>query len=218
MWKLTHIPDLSLDIGSGGYVFLIAGGYEYYLNLKKKKHGFLSFILLGLGVYILISSRFSWWRLLLILVIAFSKESFAGLAVGGVMIIDLLSKVMRYYPEIYISMAKNNWVALLLLSFSLILFMQYSVLKERDLKTNSMYFRKNGYWVFVIALYGALLFVGLKYRYSGLQNPWNIPFIDMVKEFVDKYNLILLGLWGIGLSIVWSVRENVLRRLKNGTQ
>ena len=88
LWKLTHMPELTIDMGFWGYIFMIAGVYIYWLNLKRKKHYFISIAVLGLGIYLLISTGFNWWKLLFILCVSFSMGRVSGMACLGVMIVD----------------------------------------------------------------------------------------------------------------------------------
>jgi len=214
IWKLTHMPEFALDIGFWGYVFLIAGGYEYWLNLKKKEHNFLSFAILCVGIYLLISTGFSWWKLLLVFGVSFSTGSFSGLVFLGVFIVDILARIMTHYPQMYESMQEYKWLPIFFLSFSGILFLQCIVLKERDVKTNSMYFKKNIYWIVVLVLYGLILINGLQFKYMGMQNLFNFAMLDVWYKFASTYDLISLGLSGVGLSAGWMIREKVLKRIE----
>ena len=183
----------------------------YWLSLRKKKHTGLSLVMLCFGVSLLFFKEFAWWKLVLVIGISLSTESFAGVAAGGVVIVDVLSQVMQRYSMIYVTMKEFNWIALLLLSFATVLFIQYLFLGERDLKMYYMYFKRKRYWVMVCAIYGMLLLSGLVYRYMEEWKTLDFWLLSAWKEMAGRYNLILLGLCGVGVSAGWLVREKVLR-------
>lgn len=215
-WKTTHMPELILDISIGGYVFLALGGYTYWLNLRKKEHSFLTFMLLCFGIYLLISTGFSWWKLLLVLGVAFSTGTLSGLISIGVLLADIVARMMQHYPQIYEAMQQYKWLSLLFLSFSCVLLFQYMLLEERDIKSNRMLFKKNIYWLVVLLIYGLLLINGLQFKYMGIQNISHFAMLDVWNEFASTYDLLSLGACGVGLSAGWMIREKVLKKLDGG--
>lgn len=226
MWKLTHEPGLSLGIGIPGYLFLAAGGYQYWLNLQKRENKLLSNMMLGLGIYLLATEGFSWGRLLFLAGVVLSQESFSGFACGGVLIVDLMSRFMDRYPEIYENLQFCRWTVVLLLSFSCVLFVQYSLVKQHDLKTGRLYFERYRYWLSVICCYGAILLNGLVVKFfhvrfflnlGGMRGLFRFKLLQMLLYWTDiteKYDFLRVGFFGIVLSVLWAVREIVLKKLR----
>lgn len=217
LWKLTHMPEMTMEMDFGAYIFLIAGGWIYWLNLKRKKHYFISIATLGLGIYLLISTGFNWWKFLCILGVAFSGGSFSGLVCMGVIIVDVLSRIILKNPQIYMDMQPYNWTSLLFLSFSFVLLIQYKAFKERDIRVSTIDVRKNIYWIIVVGVYVIVLINGLQQKYMGISIThieWLDQFNYYVYKFRDYYNCIWLGMGGLVLSGGWLIRENVLKRIK----
>ena len=77
-----------------------------------------------------------------------------------------------------------------------------------------MYFKKNIYWIVVLVLYGLILINGLQFKYMGMQNLFNFAMLDVWYKFASTYDLISLGLSGVGLSAGWMIREKVLKRIE----
>lgn len=227
MWKLTHKPGLSLGIGIAGYLFLAAGGYKYWLSLQKRENRFLSYVILGLAVFLLVAEGFSWWRLLFLAGVVLSSESFSGLACGGVLIVDLTSRFMNRYPEIYGSLQSYRWTSVLLLTFSGALFLQYTLVKQHDLKTGRWYFKEGRYWLTVNCCYGSILLSGLLLKYfdvrpllslKGMRGLCRFKLVQLGLYWLDmteKYEFFWIGLFGIVLSALWVVRGIVLKKLRN---
>ena len=215
LWKLTHVPELVTDINIWGYIFLALSGYVFWLNLKNKEHNILSILILGLGIYLLVSTGFALWKLLLVLGVTFSSESFAGLVAIGGIIVDLISRLMQVNPQICDYMQRYKWISIVFLSFAGVLFFQYNLLKERDIKTNSMYFKKNSYWIFIIVLYGCLFLNGIVVKNTWSYNVWGFDWLDIWNQIGMEYNFTMLGLGGLALSFIWVVREFVLKKLKS---
>ncbi len=216
MWKLTHMPELALDIGFGEYAFLLAGGYIYWLNLKKKKHYVTTIVVLIFGVLLLILTGFNWWKLLFILCVSFSMGSVSGMACLGVLIVDLISRIMMSNSQLYISMQQYNWVALLFFSFSVFLLLQYETYKLRDIKLAKLDCRKNFYWIIVMGLYAMILLNGLVYLNNHVVVcgiAWLDKISNLFYQFRNMYNCILLGICGIGLSGGWMIREKILKKM-----
>lgn len=214
LWKLTHMPELVMDINIWGYIFFALSGYAFWLNLKKKEHNFLSIVILGIGIYLLLSTRFTWWKLLLVLGVTFSSESFVGVVAVGGIIVDLVSRLMQGYPQIYDYTQQYKWGSVVLLSFSCVLFFQYSLLKERDIKTNSMYFKKNAYWIFIVVLYGYFFLNGVVAKNAWSYNVLGFEWLDIWNQIGMEYNFTMLGLGGLALSLIWVVREFVLKKME----
>ena len=110
-------------------------------------------------------------------------------------------------------MKEYNWVALLLLSFAIVLMFQCFLLDDRDLEMKRKYFKKKVYWGLVFVIYGALLLSGLMHEYQGGREVLVGRVFVIWNEMMENYNMTLLGLLGMGMSGGWIVREKVLGRL-----
>lgn len=212
LWKLTHVPQLVLNIGIFGYAFVIACGYKYYLDLKNRDTFFLSFIVLGLGICFSVSTGFVWWKLIIVLVVSYFTGSISGLFSIGVFVVDILSRIMNHYPQIYFNIQQYRWMAVLLLSLSLVLLFQYTILNERDIQIMRMYFGKNEYWIIILIMYGSIFINGVQYRYMGTVNELFSRWFNVWPELVEKYDLFLIGICGMGFCTVWVIREKVLKK------
>ena len=213
LWKMTHMPELILNIGTWGYLFLGVSGFVYWLNLKKKAHSFLSVMHLGLGIAFLSSTGVNWWKLLFVLGMSISTGGFVGLGSIGVIVVDLVSKLMQQYPQIYSSMEEYKWMSALFLSFALVLCLQYTGLIERCLKIER-FFKNNIYWTCILSVYGVVFLNGLVNQNREYQDQFPIAWLNLWNAISREYNFVLLGACGILMSIGWIIRENVLRKHK----
>ena len=209
-WKLTYMPELSLGIGIFGYIFLMLGVYKYWLNLKNKANEILSFVILGIGIYLLVSTGFTWLKLAIVLGITFSTESLSGLLSIGIAIVEIISRMMQFYPQIYESMQPYKWIAIVGFSFSFALFFEYVLLKERDMEINPFILYKERYWKVVIVLYLALLINGLRCLYCGVQDVFEIPWITIGNGCFRINDSLYIGLVGVGLGLGWIIRKKML--------
>ena len=214
LWKLTHMPDLSLDIGIWGYLFLAGGGFIYWQNMKRKEHIIASILVIVLGAVEVFTSGFVWWKLLIVLGIAFSDGSFAGLASGGILIIDIIGKFIGKYPDVYERMHPYNWLAILLLSFAWVLFHQRALLKDRSIRANHHFFKGNRFWIIRIATYTMFAILGFTYRYMGYREYFDWPLMDRVASFLDSHNVFFIGIGGIVLCLIWMLREYFVKKMQ----
>lgn len=211
LWKLAHMPELTMDIGICGYLFIIVCGCKYWLGLKNKENGIFSRWVLGLGIVVLISTGFTWWKIVLILGATIFEKSISGLVSIGMFIVTVLSKIMLKYPQIYDTMQSYKWVGIVFLSFSVVLLWYYLGLSLRTVKINKMYFWKNFYWICIFIIYGGSLFIGYQYKFWRGANVAYSNIFDGWIEFVEKYDLCWIGLCGIIFSSSWLIREKVLQ-------
>ena len=171
--KLTHMPNLVMDIGLWGYILLIVG-------------------------------------------IALFGGTIVGLACIGVVIVDLVTRLMNYYPNIYSNMEQYKWVTILLLSLSFILFMQHSVLTRREIKLKSWYYKLFAYWNFPVMMYGILLIMGLIMECVDISGMLENEIFKARYEIAVEYDFLKIGLFGTLISAGLLIREKFVKRFLNG--
>ena len=225
LWKMTHMPELTLNIGWLEYAFLFLGGVNCWLVLKKKDSSlrilpwWLSLIL---GIVILVTTEFTWWKLVFILLVILFDGTFSGVMVYGVFCIDILSKIMQNYSQIYDNMRPYNWVAILFLFFSAGLFMEHFMIANRNEEMNKFYSKRNIFWVIWVLNGGIVVLFDITFRtmidVESVVSVFDVPILKNFAWIVRNYNCMLLGLGNIVLGVGWVIREKVLSKMSVNIQ
>ena len=211
-WKLTFKPELAVDLSKMTYIFLALSVGKWVLKLFKKDVIFISMIILGAGIYLMVSSGFSWVKLLFLLCITFSSGDFAGIFAGTILTAAVVSFVTGQSQQILNNSQDYRWAAVTLLSLAAVMIIQYIVLQERDYIITSLYLKKDRYWLVVFMIYAALLLYGICTNgktadiYCGF-------FGERLTSELMTYDLRKVGAIGMGVSLVWIIRGKVLAAL-----
>lgn len=208
-WKLTMAPNLYINFSLWEYVFLLACLGKGVLKAFKKNVIFPSLILLGVGIYLMIGSGFSWIRLLLLLWMTFSSGTSSGYLSACLLIANFISLLQQ--SEIYAGYYYNeySWVAITLISIAAVLLYQYELLSMEDRKTVKLYYKKELYWIFIVAIYSLLLLSGITTNYAG-ERTYGILMGDWLPDFVFSFDRMMVGLYGLAFCIFWIGRERLL--------
>ncbi|MBQ7774691.1 MAG: serine/threonine protein kinase [Lachnospiraceae bacterium] len=211
VWKLAFMPTLPVELNVWMYIFLGLAATKGILKIMKESGSFLDDILCFGGIILVIATGFKWWKLILVLCIAGSTGTFAGVCAGVVLLLNFTYLLTQYQPAVLAAgtLADMKWIAILLLSWAMFMFLQIFLLSYRDQLVMNMYFKKNLYWVCIILIYVALIAYGWAFsqRYNILLDAiLSRPDI----KAVDDWGLIKVGVAGVILSLVWIVREKVL--------
>lgn len=104
----------------------------------------------------------------------------------------------------WVSLGEYSFVTILLWSLSAVLLFYHSVLKDRDKNVSDMYFRKNGYWLVVAAIYGT---IWMYISFPPLQELLTRLFGEGWLEQGRSWQLDLVAIGGIAFSLFWFCRE-----------
>lgn len=144
----------------------------------------------------------------------YKKGNTKPLGVAGCMsfVFGIIFLKLSHMPRFSAEMEQYKWLTVLLLSFSFILIMQWSVLRKRDINRDSGYYKFYAYWNFPILVYGLVLVAGIILQYVNMPELHNIEWYQARCEMAEKYDFFKLGLCGTVLSVGFMIREKVLRK------
>ncbi len=216
LWKLTLAPRMEIMLSFPEYLFLVGGVGKCVLKLMKKKHGFVSFGMLCIGLYLFFTHGFSWLMLILMLVTIFSGGISSSYICGGVLLANLLS-VMQKATGTYIEVnAGYSWIAVALLSISIILLYDYGLLLIMDSRKYfyKMYTKKL-YRIIWVCGYVSCLFIDISKGYCE-SLLLNVIGAELTYMFMN-INLFLVGVTGLLFFTFWIMRDKLSgERKKNG--
>lgn len=73
VWKVSFMPNLQVTFNVWEYIFytLCVGKTVFYLT--NKKTGFTNIVIFGVGLHLLISTGFTWWKFIFLFVLTFGR-------------------------------------------------------------------------------------------------------------------------------------------------
>ncbi|MBQ8804191.1 MAG: protein kinase [Tyzzerella sp.] len=199
--KLIYFPDMFIGFTQWEYVLLGLLILKAAMRFAKIDPTLFNFIILGVGIYSVFDSGFNWWKLLILLLIVFSKGVLAGAAAVTALVLNIVSIVTIYNNLSLVISGEYKWVAVLLLSLSLVLLYQYAALNSDDYKLKFMLFKRNVYWILVSITYGCCVVYGM-----ALNN-----------KYLQSLDLFKIGMFGLAFCAIWNVAERVwiLRKINS---
>lgn len=217
VWK-DSFPQLSPDFTGFSltismWIVLGISLYKGFWKLRNKETYILSYVLLGFMIFIMIKQGFSWWMLILAICLTFSSGTFSGLCAGITLLFMGMDKLRTIgYGVNLMAVGDCRWLAIAFLSLSAVLFMQYFVLEERDLKNDKGIFTHNIYWLMLMIIYLSLLVAdwSLHSRGSWL---WEKMIGSGMADYIRNIGLFRIGVFGATFCMIWIVREKLLIKL-----
>lgn len=208
VWKLSFMPNLQATFNAWGYIFCILCIGQTIFHLMKKKAGIVSTAIFGVGMYLMISTGFTWWKLLLLFVMPFGHY-WSGIIGGSALVVNVTYWIMHKNSLSVMIFSDYRWIAVLLVSLSLVLLLLHSLLGERDEKIIKTYFGKNMFWI-VVTLYYAMLII-----IPSCVNMANETSINLYEKILGtdtllwflSWNPYMVGICGVAFCVVWMVRE-----------
>lgn len=216
--KQMYFPDFPVNLGLWTYVFLALLFWRMMMSLMKKDTLLLSIPVLGIGIYLMIQSGFSWWKLIVLLFVAFSEGVMAGILAIPVLFLNIIWIMSEHNFILPVISFDYQWIIILLLSLAAILLLEYMVINMEDLQVKRIYFTRNIYWISVYLIYVFCILYGITVdngyhgffapTYALMEKLFGSNFLDVVRNF----DLFEIGICGLVFSIIWSLRERVLMR------
>lgn len=208
-WKLTMAPEMIISFSLWEYIFLVGCLGKGIQKVFKKNVTLLSIGILGIGIYLMVVTSFSWIKLIFLLWMTFSSGSSSGYLSAGVLIANFISLVQQAGNISLYSYDEYSWVTITVISIALVLLYQYELLTMEDRKTAKLYYKKGFYWGLVIALYGVLFLSG------NVMNPtserlYRVFMGDTISNLFFSFDRRMVGLYGLGFSLFWVIREKLL--------
>lgn len=208
VWKLSFMPNLQATFNAWNYIFCILCIGQTIFRLTKKKTGIVSAAIFGVGMYLMISTGFAWWKLLLLLVVTFGHY-WSGIIGGSALVVNATYWIMNKNSFSVMEFIDYRWIAVLLVSLSLVLLLLHSLLGERDEKIIKTYFGKNMFWI-VVTLYYAMLII-IAYCVN-MSNGMSVNLYEKILgtdtlQWMLSWNPYRVGICGVAFCLVWMMRE-----------
>ena len=212
VWKLSFMQGMKLDFSIWEYLFCGLCISRSVLSIYKKKTGLISLSIFGLGMYLLVLSGFSWWKLLLLILIAVYDGIFVGILGGSAIIANITYLIMSMASLSESEFSEYRWMAVLLISLAGVLLEVHALLGERTEQIAKVYFRKNLFWIVVTAFYATL---ALTEKSIAISTAASFPIHQRLLgarnvDWILSWNPELVGICGAGFCVGWMIREWIL--------
>lgn len=213
-WKLTLAPEMMVSLSILEFIFWIGCLGKGILKILKKSVYGISIIVLGVGLYLLVSTGFTWIKLIILLWMVFSSGISSGYFASSIFITMLVSLVQQVSGANAMQYEEVSWIAYSLISLALVLLYQYMILSMEDRKLAKRLYRRGFYWI-VICLVYALMFLN-----GELMNPialnWHRRiFGPVIVAYLSNINIRMIGISGLLFCAFWIVREKILIHFSN---
>lgn len=212
VWKLSFMPEMTLDFSIWEYIFCGLCIGKSILALLKKKTGFVSTLLFGVGIYLLIATGFTWWKLILLWFISEFCNYWPGILGGCAVISNVTYLILDHNKLSVIEFVDYRWIAVLLLSLAFVLLWLHDLLGEQNEKTIKSYFAKNMFWILATAYYVYLIL--LEYSVNLVQgkavNIYEMILGQDTIEWLLSWDPGLVGIGGASFCVIWMIRERFL--------
>ena len=215
-WKMSFMPELQLVFNSLEYIFCVLCIIQTLLCFLNRKNSIVNIAIFGVGLFLMISSGVTWWKLLLLPVLM-ACRSLSGIIGGGALAANATYLIMNKYNYSVSEFSEYRWIAVLLLSLSFYLLLLNLLLGERDEKMIKTYFVKNLFWIAVILTYVLFMVTPLCIKMSQTMsiNSYDILFGSKVTQWIMSWNPYMVGVVGGVFWLVWIIRERFLVVVEN---
>lgn len=218
VFELAYMPGFSSDFSIWMYLFWGLCVWKGISRLRKKDLTWISYVLLFLGIYLMISTGFTWWKLPGVLFLSLIADFSAGIIGSGMLLMNTISGIMKTGS---VGMLREySWISVLLLLLSFFLLFYHYVLGEQDEKMTKIYLKKNLYWFVVAAIYALLSFTGISIR-IGANTAYDLNerlFGHETMDILQNMNLLYVGAAGTVFCLLWVAREMILFLVERKTE
>lgn len=213
-WKLTLAPQLVIQLTLWQYIFLAGCLGKGILKILKRNTVLMNLIVLVTGIYLLISSGFSWLKLLFLLWMTVSSGASSGYFAAGVLIADFVSIMQRESGTDWEMYREYSWAAIAVISFGAVLLYQYAVLAVENRIIARIIYQKGLYWIVICLIYGCLILQGtMMSMMNSTAERWYRSMVgNRVADAMQSVDLKMIGILGLGFSLFWIFREKILIR------
>lgn len=213
LFEIAYMPGFISDFSIWMYLFWGLCVWKGITKLRNKDMTWISLAIFCLGIYLMISTGFTWWKLLGVVMLSCVTDISSGIIGSGMLLMNITFGIMKIRS---VGMLQEyRWISVLLISLSFFLLVYHYVLGERDETITKMYLGKNWYWFVVAAVYALLSLAGTAIRNTA--NTANTAFVVYERlfghEMVDnllEMNPLYIGVAGAVFCLIWIGREMML--------
>lgn len=210
-WKLSFVENLNLVTNVITSLFFGMCILKGAIFVAGKRQSVINVGILLIGIYLMISEGFSWWKLLLLLFVLFSQ--YLSSIIGGCFVVASLTGAGMDYINMSVpQFAEYRWMAVLMISLSIILLFFYDILGQRNDVAIGEYLGANLYWIFGMAFYMLLIVAGYVFNTVSWDNYFlNIGiYARKLFEWSVSWEPLKVGIAGTCFTGFWIVRERLL--------
>lgn len=214
LWKLSFATEMI-------WRFSIAAGMFWGICIlrsmtafkKKQRSGIEDVAMCVLGLYLLISTGFSVWKLLALFIL-FGTEIFAGVLGGCALVVQIITIMPQEFSIGMTNVDSFRWMTILCMLFSIKLYFLQSEQNTREKYIRKNNLKNNIHWIYSISIYLTLIITGFMISlWINLYDPSNpvYKWIGMDRlQWLQSYQLVRVGVGGVVLCLIWMLREYVL--------
>lgn len=209
-FELAYMPGFISDFSIWMYLFWGLCVWKGITKLRNKDLTWISFVLLCFGIFLMIFTGFTWWKLLGVMILSCLTDIFTGIMGSGMLLMNITFGIMKVRSVG--TLQEYRWISVLLISLSFFLLFYHYLLRERDEKMTKMYLGKNLYWFVAAVIYALLAFTE-----TSIRSTRNTAFAvyerlfghEMVDNLLDMKPLYI-GVAGAVFCLIWIGREMIL--------
>lgn len=202
-WKLSFRPDIRLVFSPVEYLLIALCLGKTWFYLKRKSYSTFSVLILGLGIYVLFSAGFAWWKLILLLLAVFTKR-LPGVLGSMALAANIGSIILEAGNFSVDKFSGIRWMTALYITLALMLFLYYAASYDKE-----RYAERNRKMVFptIILFYLALIFVSFSFSHftGGFEALLGTKFVRWVLSW-DSY---MVGICGVAFWIAFFLEERI---------
>lgn len=210
LFEVAYTPGFISDLSIGMYLFWGLCVWKGIAKVRNKDLIRSCVGLLCLGIYLMISTGFTWWKLPGVLLLAGVADYSAGIIGSSMLLMKLTYGIMKINS--IGTLREYGWISVLLISLSFFLLFYHCALGERNEKGTKRYLEKNLYWFVAAVMYASLIPTEFSLRTATSEAlDWYGRLLG--HETVDhllELNLLYIGAAGAVFCLIWGVREMVL--------
>lgn len=208
-WKLTMAPEMIIKFSFWEYIFLAGCLGKGILKILKKNVYGLSIGTFFISIYLIFSTGFSWVKLILFLMMVFSSGMLSGYLSAWGLLANIISLIQQTSGISGYSYSEYSWVAITVVSLSLVLLYQYEVLALEDRKTAKRIYKKGFYWILICLIYAFWFLSGF-----GAEPMPELFYTNSVGYYISvflcSFDRKMVGLYGLAFCAFWVIREKLL--------
>lgn len=209
-FEMAYTPGFISNFSIWMYLFWGLCIWKGITKLRNKDLTWISFVLLCFGFFLMITTGFTWWKLLGVVVLSCLTDIITGIIGGSMLLMSMTFGIMKIgsigmLPE-------YRWISVLLISLSFFLLCYHFLLWERDEKMTKVYLRKNLYWFVVAAIYISLSLTEMVIRinrntvFAVYEGVFGHEKVDNLLDMKPLY----IGAAGAVFCLIWIGREMIL--------
>lgn len=208
-FEMAYMPAFISDFSIWMYLFCGLCIWKGIERLRNKEPVWISLASFCLGICLTVSTGFTWWKLLGVILVFGTYHS--SVVIGsGILLMKFTFEIMKINSAM--RLREYIWIALLLISLSFFLLFYHYALGEQDERITKIYLKKNLYWFVLAAFYAAAALVGAAVRIA-VNTARDFAVIMFGQKMVDSLsdmNLLYVGIAGAVFCLVWAGRERIL--------